>query len=342
MNSDTTNTPTNISTTNPNQPTQPNSWFNGGMNTFTGIPMMPMTGMNQMPMAGMNPMGAMNPMGTMAMGQMNPMGSMNPMGTMAMGQMNPMGMNPMGMGMGYGMAMPNPSMIDSMVQSMPITQSYSVPMWTQLTDQQIIFHTQEIMNNLSISNEFIKNSKNWILSNSLKVDLIISTIKGSIPEIDPPEKKLYLLYLLNDVLHFSKFSGNEDLIQKIYDILPYILLNSYYAFSEEHKKKITETIDLWNERQIFISDKALQLKQYLKNSPPKETCIVGYIISHMRNSTANNIDIHLPLKHEDINYNQLHQYDRSSHNHKLHDSITQFYQKINNYGPPPTQTTSTN
>eukprot|EP01132_Coremiostelium_polycephalum_P009267 gene9267-11359_t len=196
-------------------------------------------------------------------------------------------------------------------QPQPQQQQQPIPnlWWSQpiepsssITDEIILKQLTDLLNGLMNSNDYIGKAKDWFLRYQHKSKLIVENLSSHSIYLEPPEKKVYLLFLINDILHFS--------------------------FNQQQKEKIRSVIELWFERQIYTLDQISNLKTSLKHLPPNGIS-PGAIVTHVRsmNGTPN-----IPLKSDDINYYDLHQlaFRDKSNNYQLFDSINHFYNIINN------------
>ncbi|KAF2078168.1 hypothetical protein CYY_000552 [Polysphondylium violaceum] len=211
-------------------------------------------------------------------------------------------------------------------------------------DDDLLGELNDLLNDLNPSNSYIKYAKDWILRYSNKSNLIINTIVQRVPVIEPPEKRLFLLFLISEILHSCAIEKTldhhhhhhqEHYITLLYQNLPSILSNTYYLLDNQQKDKIKNICNLWEERKIFNPNEIKSLKSNLKDVPPLGIASPGAIVTHLK--LASNVT--LPLNPTDINYYHLHQFDRSANNYSLYDSLRQFQENINApNGPVPPNT----
>eukprot|EP01117_Protostelium_nocturnum_P017266 TRINITY_DN7006_c0_g1_i1.p1 TRINITY_DN7006_c0_g1~~TRINITY_DN7006_c0_g1_i1.p1 ORF type:complete len:574 (+),score=169.57 TRINITY_DN7006_c0_g1_i1:81-1802(+) len=132
---------------------------------------------------------------------------------------------------------------------------------------------ERILNDSNSTSVYIKNSKDWVMENIAFSPLICQRIARKMDESNfPSGKKLSLLFLLNDVLHFSLRMRNEpqnlDLFAAcLLPFLPRILCVIYHSDPmEENSKQVLKIIGLWKSRNIYGDSIILNLESDAKNA----------------------------------------------------------------------------
>ncbi|KAN0041422.1 hypothetical protein ACTFIV_003961 [Dictyostelium citrinum] len=192
----------------------------------------------------------------------------------------------------------------------------------------IMNQLNDMLNRIDSSQDYIKNTKDWIMNNCFNSVIFVNFITKKVTEISP-DQKLFILFLISDILHFSQFNRiegrSEYFIQPFYQNLPIILSHTYYIINQPMRDQVNNILDLWIERNIYTKNEVDELKRYLKKSPPQGVPITpGVTVSHIRLSQ----DVTLPLNPQDIDYYHLYNFDRSENNTALYNSIDHFYKTI--------------
>ncbi|KAM9976732.1 hypothetical protein ACTFIR_010576 [Dictyostelium discoideum] len=192
----------------------------------------------------------------------------------------------------------------------------------------IMNQLNDMLNRIDSSQDYIKNTKEWIMNNCFNSVVFVNFITKKVTEISP-DQKLFILFLISDILHFSQFNRIEGrpeyFIQPFYQNLPMILSNTYYIINQPMRDQVNNILNLWIERNIYTKNEVEELKKYLKKSPPPGVAITpGVTVSHIRLSQ----DVTLPLNPQDIDYYHLYNFDRSENNTPLYNSIDHFYKTI--------------
>lgn len=67
----------------------------------------------------------------------------------------------------------------------------------------------------------------------------------------PVNKKLYYLYLANEVVQQSKAKKKEEFVVAFAKVLPNALESNYADFEKEIKARVKRVLDVWKQRQVF-------------------------------------------------------------------------------------------
>eukprot|EP01012_Entosiphon_sulcatum_P008354 TRINITY_DN144_c0_g1_i1.p1 TRINITY_DN144_c0_g1~~TRINITY_DN144_c0_g1_i1.p1 ORF type:complete len:929 (+),score=171.95 TRINITY_DN144_c0_g1_i1:134-2920(+) len=125
-----------------------------------------------------------------------------------------------------------------------------------LNDTQIA-ECNQALDALSGGSSDIRNAREWVLQNSLGIDMIarIISMKLYTEFQDKLDKKLYVLYLMSDILHnchhgHARLSRQQCFVA-FEKILPYALATISYRQPLEIREKILRVIELWQFQSFF-------------------------------------------------------------------------------------------
>jgi hypothetical protein len=124
-----------------------------------------------------------------------------------------------------------------------------------------------LLEQLSGSTESIKEGKNWILQRPQMASDISLLLRSRMQFLTDPQKRIHLLYLINDVLyHAMKAKENSSEMDEFTKaMLPHLgptLQVAYQADpSEQNRDKIAKVVSLWGKRNIFDDQTVAHLEK---------------------------------------------------------------------------------
>lgn len=130
----------------------------------------------------------------------------------------------------------------------------------------------EMLDALSGTKESIKHGKNWILENVHSSPAIAAGFVGQLRGLAEPDKKLFVLYLINDALYHSmKTRQNQDVVDDPFSVailerLPEILASVVDSSPADMHGKVEQILDLWVSRKIYAPEAINVLKTHLAAS----------------------------------------------------------------------------
>jgi regulator of Ty1 transposition protein 103 len=91
-----------------------------------------------------------------------------------------------------------------------------------------------------------------------------------------PQRKLFFLYLANDVIQSSK-KKSDDFTVEFSKVLAQVFSNSFKFVSDEIKPKIKRILDVWRERKVYSVDFIQNLQSCcgLEEQKPKASKTAG-------------------------------------------------------------------
>lgn len=134
---------------------------------------------------------------------------------------------------------------------------------------------QRLLDDLSGSKEGIKNGRRWVLDHSESAPRITELISRHMLRLTPSqfEKKLYVIYLLNDILfatlkkrssvHVMDYFANALLPH-----LPHIVSHGYVGHAAADQAKLMKILRQWGERDVFPAHAIDKIETDAKNIVP--------------------------------------------------------------------------
>ncbi|MES1920410.1 hypothetical protein MHBO_002081 [Bonamia ostreae] len=132
---------------------------------------------------------------------------------------------------------------------------------------------QFILSKLDGSEESIKGAKKWVVSRGEACKDIAILILNKLKQIRPYDfqNKLFLLYLVNDILHSSlchrlKIEVLDSMSLSLLHVLPEMLQMAFAKSGQSEKDKLYSLLTLWHNRLIFngstIDDLKLRMSSF--------------------------------------------------------------------------------
>eukprot|EP01083_Nonionella_stella_P145303 455050_1 len=138
----------------------------------------------------------------------------------------------------------------------------------------------KILSGLNGSNHSINSASKWIINHKDTPQQVCDELKAYFTHHlcntnshkDPNifDKKLYILFMINDVLHQAikqrvSIDQIDPLSLHLSSILLYILPNAHNGYSTPQQQKVMSLVTLWSERSIFPMQLIAQLKDTMIN-----------------------------------------------------------------------------
>ncbi|EFA84302.1 hypothetical protein PPL_03379 [Heterostelium album PN500] len=144
-------------------------------------------------------------------------------------------------------------------------------------DNTLIFQFNEILNGLVNSNNYIRNTKDWMIGHEGRASIIIDQIVQRIP-LNSIDQNILLLYLINDVLHFCAIKVmngyQENYIKRVYQQLPLIL--QFFTNANHIQRNKIISVYIWNDHAIYTQEECNMIKKQLKI-----VITPGVLVSHL-------------------------------------------------------------
>merc|ERR1711971_816887 len=127
----------------------------------------------------------------------------------------------------------------------------------------------KILSELNGSNASINNACKWMMQHNTasNAKTICDAIRAYfVQQTHSFDKKLFVLFMINDVLHQCVKMDTLSLCLSdilISDLLPISFLN----YSPQQQQKVNFLLNLWTERQIFSADLLHKLRQAMIGNP---------------------------------------------------------------------------
>ena len=123
---------------------------------------------------------------------------------------------------------------------------------------------------LEATNESILQSKDWVMSHSENIKIIVQIISECLKDAKTFQKKLPILYLCNDIFFYglklrSKNETSDVFSSAFQPILKDLIVDACKGEQQQNIDKVSELLTLWGKSNIFddrlLNDIADDLKK---------------------------------------------------------------------------------
>eukprot|EP00002_Diphylleia_rotans_P013222 TRINITY_DN2576_c1_g1_i2.p1 TRINITY_DN2576_c1_g1~~TRINITY_DN2576_c1_g1_i2.p1 ORF type:complete len:672 (+),score=123.45 TRINITY_DN2576_c1_g1_i2:49-2064(+) len=124
----------------------------------------------------------------------------------------------------------------------------------------------KILDGLDGSKESIKKGKDWILEHHLFKTSLMQVIVKRVASYEVFERKLFVIYLMNDVLyHCSKLLDiYREFVACLIDAAPQLFSCAYTKSSVEKQARLSKVLSIWKDRGHITEAQLANIEYYMK------------------------------------------------------------------------------
>jgi len=129
-----------------------------------------------------------------------------------------------------------------------------------------------LLNDLNGSRDSIRAGKDWCLVNRSHAPSIVMAMRYKCEQTTDGDKKLFIIYLINDILHHSQkdrmqISALDDFAVAYDPQLKYIFRAAHTGNTTSNQERIVKVLHLWADREIYDGVVTNRVESTMKSPP---------------------------------------------------------------------------